>query len=78
MAQTKEEPAMEKNMSLKDVARLLGVKAYRVQYAIVHGVVAEPQCRISGRRIFEPDDVEALATHFGVKVPTGECEAVGV
>jgi hypothetical protein len=78
MAQTKEEPAMEKNMSLKDVAHVLGVKAYRVQYAIVHGVVPEPKCRISGRRVFEPEDVKRLAAHFGVTLPTGECEAVGV
>lgn len=61
---------MERSMSLKDVARLLGVKAYRVQYAIVHENVPEPQQRISGRRVFEPEDVQRLAAHFHVALPT--------
>jgi DNA-binding transcriptional MerR regulator len=60
---------MERSMSLKDVARLLGVKAYRVQYAIVHENVPEPQRRMSGRRVFEPEDVERLAAHFHVALP---------
>ncbi len=37
-------------MSLKDVSALLGVKAYRVEYLLAHGLVPEPQLRISGRR----------------------------
>lgn len=66
---------MEQDMSLKDVARLLGIKAYRVQYAIVHENVQEPQRRISGRRVYEPADVERLAAHFGVKLAAAEAAA---
>jgi len=65
---------MEQTMSLKDVARLLGIKAYRLQYVFVHGVVPEPSLRISGRRIFTPADVRRLAEHFKIKLP--ETEAV--
>ena len=44
-------------MSLKDVAALLGVKAYRIEYLLCHGLVPEPKLRISGRRVFGPEDV---------------------
>ena len=39
-------------MSLKDIAALLDVKAYRVEYLLAHGLVPEPKLRISGRRVF--------------------------
>ena len=61
--------------SMKEVARLLGVKAYRVQYAIVHENVPEPQRRFGGRRVFEPEDVKRLAEHFHVKLPAAEAAA---
>ena len=48
---------MKKNMALKEVAQLLGVQPYRVQYAIAHGAVPEPKERMSGRRIYDPQTV---------------------
>ena len=33
---------MSTSMSLKDVARVLGVKAYRIEYLLSHEIVAEP------------------------------------
>lgn len=63
---------MKKNMALKDVAQLLGIQPYRVQYAIIHGAVAEPKERISGRRIYDPQTVRRLAAHFNVKLPETE------
>jgi DNA-binding transcriptional MerR regulator len=69
-------------MSLKDVAALLGVKAYRVEYLLAHGLVPEPQLRISGRRVFSTRDLETLRKHFSVKTPAAAmeptAEAVGV
>jgi DNA-binding transcriptional MerR regulator len=60
---------METGMSLKQVARLLGIKAYRVQYAIAHENVPEPRLRFAGRRVFEAEDVKRLAVHFHVAQP---------
>ena len=54
-------------LSLKDVAALLGVKAYRVEYLLCHGLVPEPQLRISGRRVFGPEDVANIRAHFAKK-----------
>jgi DNA-binding transcriptional MerR regulator len=54
-------------MSLKDVSALLGVKAYRVEYLLAHGLVPEPQLRISGRRVFGPKDVANIRAHFAKK-----------
>ena len=62
-------------MSLKDVARLLGVKAYRVEYVLAHEIVAEPACKIGGRRAFAPADVRRLAAHFKVTLPAAEAAA---
>lgn len=71
---------MNQTMSLKDVARVLGVKAYRIEYLLAHGIVAEPAMRVSGRRVFTPEDVQRLATHFGVTLPAEKpvAEAAGV
>jgi hypothetical protein len=52
--------------ALKDVSRLLGVQPYRIQHAYITGAVKEPKLRISGRRVFEPIDVQRLARHFHV------------
>ena len=54
-------------MSLKDVAALLNVRAYRIEYLLQHGLVPEPQLRISGRRVFGPKDVANIRAHFAKK-----------
>jgi DNA-binding transcriptional MerR regulator len=56
----------KKHFLLKDVARRLGVKPYRVVYALTTGLVPEPSLRISNKRIFDVEDIERLAKHFGV------------
>jgi DNA-binding transcriptional MerR regulator len=56
-------------MSLKDVAARLGVKAYRVEYLLCHGLVAEPKLRISGRRVFTASDLEAIRQRLNSKKP---------
>ncbi len=63
---------MSNSMSLKDVAQILGVKAYRIEYLLSHEIVAEPAQRIGGRRVFMPEDVQRLAEHFKVKLPVAE------
>jgi len=68
-------------MSLKDVAALLNVKAYRVEYLLAHGLVPEPQLRISGRRVFSASDLEALRQHLSSKTPAAAepvAEAAGI
>jgi DNA-binding transcriptional MerR regulator len=57
----------KKHWLLGEVARLLGVKCYRINYAISSGLVEEPALRISNKRIFQPLDVQRLANHFKVK-----------
>ena len=55
---------MSNSMSLKDVAQILGVKAYRIEYLLAHGLVPEPALRVSGRRIFDADDLANLKSPF--------------
>jgi DNA-binding transcriptional MerR regulator len=66
---------MQKAMSLKDVTQSLKVQAYRVQYAIIHGLVPEPQLRIGGRRVYTPADVRRLAQHFKISLPAANAAA---
>jgi hypothetical protein len=55
---------------LKDVARKLGIKPYRVVYALTTGLVPEPELRIANKRIFTATDIERLAAHFKITLPT--------
>jgi hypothetical protein len=52
---------------LRDVARRLGVKPYQIAYALSVGLVEEPGLRIANKRVFQADDIERLAAHFGVE-----------
>ena len=61
--------------SLKDVVKQLGVQGYQIQHAYSTGAVPEPKLRISGRRVFEPVDVQRLAKHFGVKLKDSQAVA---
>ncbi|MGA2253564.1 MAG: MerR family transcriptional regulator [Thermoguttaceae bacterium] len=63
---------MNQTMSLKDVSQKLNIQSYRIQYVYVHGLVAEPLQRSSGRRVFMPEDVKRLAEYFKVKLPETE------
>ena len=66
---------MEQQMSLRDVAALLNCKAYRIEYLLCHGLVPEPQLRISGRRVFGPEDVANIRAHFESKKPAEKAPA---
>ena len=61
--------------SLKDVAALLRLPAYKIEYRLAHGLVPEPALRVAGRRVFMPEDVQRLAEHFGVKLSGAEATA---
>ena len=56
----------KKHYLLRDVARLLKVKPYRIAYALSVSLVEEPKLRISNKRIFQQEDIERLAKHFKV------------
>ena len=59
---------MRAHLSLKDVSRLLGLKPYRIAYAISVGLIPEPACRVGNKRVFRPKDVERIANHFGISI----------
>ena len=51
-----------------EVARLVGVQAHRIVYAIQTGKLHEPeQERHAGQRCFSEDDVRAIARYFRVE-----------
>jgi hypothetical protein len=62
----------EKNMihifSTGQVARLLGVQPYQIEYAHVTGQLAEPGLRFLGKRVYDAEDVGRVAQHFGVQI----------
>ena len=60
----------QQHLLLGDVARLLGVKPYRVTYALATGLVPEPRTRIANKRLFDSADVARLADYFGTTIGT--------
>jgi hypothetical protein len=63
---------MQEHMSLKDVARLVQIKPYRIAYAISVGLIPEPDLRVGNHRVFQSEDVKRVAAHFGVALPGKE------
>ncbi len=59
---------MQETWSLKDVAKTLGIKHYRIHYAISTGSIEEPKLRFNNRRVFQKDDLRRVAAHFGVEL----------
>ena len=49
---------------LNEVAKIVGVKAHVIAYAISAGNLPEPKLRIAGKRIFSTKEVEAIKTYF--------------
>lgn len=50
--------------SLKEVAKIVGVKAHRIAYAISNGYLPEPAQRITNRRLFSTTDLQAALVYF--------------
>ena len=71
----KENLTMPQTLSMQDIARLLQIQSYRIQYAYAHNRLPEPRLRIAGRRLFTLEDLQQLATHFGVTLPAAEAAA---
>jgi hypothetical protein len=61
--------------SLKDVSKLLGIRPHRIDHAIATGLVAEPKIRVANRRVFQQEDVNTLAKHFGIKLKNAKAVA---
>ena len=60
----KENEMQNDHLSLNAVARLLGVKPYRISYALAVGYVEEPALRIAGNRVFQSEDIQRLVEYF--------------
>ena len=60
---------------LSDVSKMLGIKPYRITYALDTGLVDQPRLRVARTRVFSNEDVQRLAQHFGIHLdsePGGE------
>lgn len=54
----------EKHYSLNEVAKIVGVKAHRISYAIANGYLQEPAQRVTNRRLFSKTDLQAALLYF--------------
>jgi DNA-binding transcriptional MerR regulator len=52
--------------STGQVARLLGLRPYQLEYAHATDQLAEPTFRFLGKRVYVADDVRRVALYFGV------------
>jgi hypothetical protein len=62
--------SMNELLSTGQLARLIGVPLYKIAYAHLHQDLAEPACRILGKRMYDAEDVRRVAEHFGVTIAT--------
>jgi len=58
---------MERIFSMGEVAKRLGVPAYRITYAMSTGQLRDASFRFLGKRCFTVLDIERIAEHFGVE-----------
>lgn len=54
--------------STGQLARLLGIPAYKIGYAHATGRLEEPAFRFLDKRCYTAADVRRVATHFGVSI----------
>ena len=54
-------------LTLKDVASILDVKPYRINYVLATKLVPEPARRFGNKRIFTEQDLQRLREHFAAK-----------
>ena len=52
--------------STGQVARMLGLRPYQLEYAHANAHLAEPAFRFVGKRVYDPADVRRVAVHFGL------------
>ncbi len=57
----------QQHFLVNEVARLIGVKAHQIQYAIASGFLPEPAERINNKRIFTPKDIAQIGAYFTEK-----------
>ena len=53
---------MTKLFLLGDVAKMMKKRPHQITYAITSGLLPEPEMRIGGKRIFQEQDVQRVAT----------------
>ena len=61
--------------STGQLARLLGIPAYKIGYAHATGRLEEPAFRFLDKRCYTAVDVCRVATHFGVTVEEATLKA---
>ncbi len=49
---------------LNEVAKIVGIKAHVIAYAISAGHLPEPKLRIFGKRVFSAKEVQAIKKYF--------------
>ncbi len=57
---------MQQIFSTGQVARLLGLRPYQLEYAHATDQLSEPTFRFLGKRVYVADDVRRVALHFGI------------
>ena len=60
------EDNMQQIFSTGQVAKRLGLQAYRIGYAHSTGQLAEPAFRFLDKRVYTEADVHRVAEHFGI------------
>lgn len=63
---------------LNEVAKIVGIKAHVIAYAISAGHLPEPKLRIFGKRVFSANEVQAVRKYFESRTKKKKQEATNV
>jgi DNA-binding transcriptional MerR regulator len=63
---------MTELLSLRDVARRLGITPHRIAYAHELGKLPDVERRVAGKRIYTAADVKRVAAYFGIDLEKQE------
>lgn len=59
---------MDQLFSTGQVARIIGVPSYRIEYAHSNTGLTEPAQRVMNKRLYTLADLRRVAQHFGVEL----------
>jgi len=63
-------------LSTGQLAKLLGIPAYRIGYAHSTGALAEPDTRFLDKRCYNTADIQRVAAHFHINIDDEELKEI--
>ena len=61
-------------LSTGQVAKLIGIRRHRIEYAIHNGLLPDCKIRVGNKRAFDKKEIENIAEYFSVHINNNSSE----